>query len=386
MNKKAFVIFISIVISVYSLVNYYVFIHGYNALPDSCIYKTIYITLFSFVFISYILFRVLRSYSLYKVSEFLTWVGSFWLGAMFYFFLIILFFDIIDFLNIYLKIIPSDLFAPHNNASQLIGGISVIIVLILMIFGFFNARKPILKRIRINIPKKADIITELNIVAVSDIHIGMFIKHRMVKRLVRIINKQKPDIVLFVGDIIDEDLKTVLKYDLGAPLKSINSQMGVFAVTGNHEYIGGKNNSVKYIESLGIKVLQDEVIKINNAFFIAGRNDKDMFRFTGKNRMNLTELIKDIKPDVPLILIDHQPFNFHEVQKCGVDLQISGHTHNGQIWPLNYIIKTIFNLSKGYKKIDNSHFFVSSGFGTWGPPIRIGNKPEVVNIIIAFRN
>ncbi|NTW32948.1 MAG: metallophosphoesterase [Bacteroidetes bacterium] len=348
--------------------------------------KIIYIVVFSFLFAAYILSRFLQKYSFDKISEILTWVGSFWIGAMFYFFLIIVLLDILNLINNFFEVIPIDKFLAHSIYDQLIGAASFLFVALLMIFGFLKARKPILKRIRINISKKVKGIKEINIVAVSDIHIGLLVKHQMVNRLVKIIKKQKPDIVLFVGDIIDEDLKPVIKFNLGEPLKTINAPLGVYAVTGNHEFIGGKISSVKYLESLGIKVLQDEVIKIADAFYLAGRFDKDIGLFTKNKRKELAELLKETNPEYPIILLDHQPFKISKAIENGVDLQISGHTHNGQIWPLNYLTKAIFDLSTGYKQIDNTHFYVSTGFGTWGPPIRIGNKPEVVNIKFAFRN
>ena len=87
----------------------------------------------------------------------------------------------------------------------------------------------------------------------------------------------------------------------------------------------------------------------------------------------------------PVILLDHQPFNLEKSVKEGVDLQLSGHTHHGQLWPLNYITSAIYEVSTGYRKIENTHFYVSTGFGTWGPPIRLGNRPELVNIILKFR-
>jgi hypothetical protein len=297
-----------------------------------------------------------------------------------YFFLIIVIIDFIRLLDYFFSFLPAFIFAD----GAIIACISIAVVMLLMIVGFINARNPVVKQLQIHIPKKANNFKELNIVAVSDMHIGMLIKHHMVKRLVKMIKELNPQLVLFAGDTIDEVLDPVIKYNLGEPLKSINAPLGVFAITGNHEFIGGIKNSIAYLESLGITVLKDEVIKISNSFYLAGRMDHDILRFTNKKRLGLDELLKDVDASLPLILLDHQPFHLDESAKHNVDLQISGHTHHGQMWPLNYITQAIFELSWGYIKKGNSHFYISSGFGSWGPPVRIGNRPEIVNIKLSF--
>jgi hypothetical protein len=253
-------------------------------------------------------------------------------------------------------------------------------LILALIAGFINARNPVIKRLNIHISKKARGIKELKIVAVSDIHMGMLVKRKMIFRLVKTIIRLRPDIVLIVGDMLDEVIDPIIKYNLGEPFRRIKAPLGIYAITGNHEYIGGVEKSIKYIESLGIRVLKDEVLKIDDAFYLAGRYDHDINRFTNGKRKELKELLKDVEASYPIILLDHQPFHLEKAVECGVDLQLSGHTHHGQVWPIQLITKAIFEVSRGYKYKGNTHFYISSGFGTWGPPIRIGNRPEVVSI------
>lgn len=384
MNKKIFLVFFTVVFVIYSLINYYIFIHGWNALPRHDATRTIYTITFSLLFISYILSRFLERTVLVRVSEPFTWIGSFWLAAMFYFFLIVLFVDFIRLLDYWFSFLPEYFYCSCGTVKLIIFYYAIGIVFLLITAGFINARNPQIKRLSLEINKKANNLKSLNIVAVSDIHMGMLIKHRMISRLVRIIKNLKPDIVLIVGDMVDEEVAPVVKYNLGEYFKTIQAPLGIFAITGNHEFIGGPKKTIAYLESLGIKVLKDEVIKIADSFYLAGRMDHDMPRFSGVKRKSVDELLQNLDPALPLILLDHQPFHLENAEQCGVDLQLSGHTHHGQIWPLHYITKKIFELSWGYIKKGNTHFYISSGFGTWGPPVRIGNRPEVMNIELNF--
>ena len=123
---------------------------------------------------------------------------------------------------------------------------------------------------------------------------------------------------------------------------------------------------------------------INNSFYLAGRDDRDSKRFSGKERKGLDKVLEGINLSLPVIMMDHQPFNLQQVVDAGVDFQLSGHTHHGQLWPFGYITNAIYEISWGYKQKGNSHFYVSSGYGGWGPPVRTGNRPEILDIYITF--
>ena len=135
----------------------------------------------------------------------------------------------------------------------------------------------------------------------------------------------------------------LLKYFTGPHTKD-----GLYAITGNHEFIGGAKRTIPYIESKGIRILKDETVILPGGIQLIGRLDRDSQRFFGKERLTLEELMKNIDPSKPVILLDHQPLRLDESEKNGVDLQLSGHTHNGQLWPLNYITRRIFEVSYGY--------------------------------------
>jgi predicted MPP superfamily phosphohydrolase len=202
--------------------------------------------------------------------------------------------------------------------------------------------------------------------------------------IVETINGLEPDLILLPGDIVDEDLRPVINQNLGETLRKLKAKYGVLAITGNHEYIGGVEEACRYLEEHGITVLRDTSVRVNNSLFVVGREDRSISQFAGKKRKPLEELMTKVDKRFPIILMDHQPFGLDEAVGHGVDLQLSGHTHHGQIWPFQLITKAVYELSWGYLKRAATHFYVSSGVGTWGPPVRIGNTPEIVNIQLTF--
>jgi predicted MPP superfamily phosphohydrolase len=138
----------------------------------------------------------------------------------------------------------------------------------------------------------------------------------------------------------------------------------------------------KYLTTHGITMIQDEIREVAGVTLI-GRDDISSSRF-GRQRKELSEILQDVSKDRPLILLDHQPKNLSEAQKNGVDVQFSGHTHNGQLWPLNLIVKHLFEVPVGYKKKGDTHIFVSTGVGTWGPPVRTNARPDILFVTVEF--
>jgi len=145
------------------------------------------------------------------------------------------------------------------------------------------------------------------------------------------------------------------------------------------------NKAVKYLTEHNVNVLRDSVVKIANSFYIIGREDREKERYTGTARKTIPELLDGIDKNLPMIMLDHQPFKLDNVATNAIDLQISGHTHHGQFFPMNLITKAIFEKSWGLVQKGNTVIYVSSGYGTWGPPVRIANHPEILNITMNFK-
>lgn len=381
MKKSQFAVFLSIVLTIYTAVNYYIFITGLHALPSR--FHAVYIIAYLFLFLSYIAGRFLERKIPGGISTFFIWVGSFWLGAMTYYFLFTIAIDLLRLINLLTGLFPSPFYSEEYKL--MFFGLVNLAVVITVFAGYMNARSPVIKKLNLDINKKAGELKSLKIAAASDIHLGTIIARRSLKRIVEKINSIGADIVLLPGDVVDEDIGPVIKRNLGEFLKNIKSKYGVYAVTGNHEYIGGAEAACRYLEEHGVVELRDRYVKIADSFYVVGREDRASKGFAGILRKPMQELLHGIDYSLPVILMDHQPVHLEEAERSGVDLQLSGHTHHGQLWPFNFITKKIYEVSMGYKKKGNTHIYVSCGAGTWGPPIRTGNRPEILEIDLSFK-
>jgi len=384
MRISPFLIFFSIVLTIYGFLNYYIFRHAIHAFPSPSKYSGLFTTLFVFVVLSYPVGRILERVWQSWLSDIFTWVGAFWLAAMLYFFLIVLVVDIISLIGWIIPSLPSFLIHPTAELKAIYLYTSMGLVGLTLILGHINALNPRIRNIEIQTGKKAVGQKEVTIVMASDIHLGTIIGPRRVEKLVNTINGLKPDIVLLVGDVVDEDLKPVIRQNLGESLRKISAPLGVYGIMGNHEYIGGAEAAAKYLGEHGITMLRDKVVDIKGMFYLAGREDRSSNSFAGRKRLTLDSLLSGLDRSRPIVLMDHQPFKLEEAEKQHVTLQLSGHTHNGQLWPLNYIIDAIYELGMGYKKIGDTHFYVSPGYGSWGPPVRTGHRPEIALIKLKF--
>ncbi|MCK5739948.1 metallophosphoesterase, partial [bacterium] len=204
-------------------------------------------------------------------------------------------------------------------------------------------------------------VAEYNLVMLSDVHLGTIIGKKHFQKAVTTINQLQPDAVVIVGDLVDEDLKSVITDGMGDLLRQIKTRRGILAVPGNHEYIGGVVQAEKYISRHGVRVLHDKIVNLPGDIQLVGCDDR-----TNARRKTLPELMQSLDNNNPILVLDHQPFHLAAVAAAGVDVQLSGHTHHGQLWSLNYLTQALFEISWGYKKIQNTHFYVSSG---WEPGV-----------------
>ncbi|MCX6153431.1 MAG: metallophosphoesterase [Candidatus Kapabacteria bacterium] len=387
MKTNQLIIFLSIVLTIYSSASWYIFKRGYQAIGYNHKIQYIYTIIYCILFASYIIFRIFDRFELHKISYIFTWIGSFWLAALLYFFLIVLFIDILRLINHFIPFFPEFITINIAKTKQILFISSLLIVALLLIYGRFNAISPKVRTIDVSINKTANGLKNLKIAFVSDIHLGAIVDNGFVKKIVDLLNEQNADIILLGGDTLDEDIGPVLANKSGEPLKNLKARLGVWAITGNHEYIGGIAQALPYLKSIGLNLLLDETRLIDNKFYLVGRLDRESFRFNGNKRAPLDSLISSVEnKSLPIILLDHQPFHLEEASNNGIDFQLSGHTHNGQIYPFNLLASKIFDIAWGYKQVGNTQYYVSCGVGTWGPPIRLGNTPEIVVINMKFES
>lgn len=376
------IIFISVFFIVLGLAGYYVYIRIGQAFAGNFVSSKAFLIAYLFLVSSFFLGKLFEILSIGFFSTSLIKIGSVGAGFFIYGLLFFIFFDIIRLINYIIPFFPSFITVNYEKTKLIIGSVSLLIISVIFISGYLNAQTIRVKELSVKINKNKASFETLNVVAVSDIHLGIAVNEKATTKLIDKINELKPDLVLIGGDIVDDNLKVVKHFKLIEKFSKIESKYGVYSCLGNHEYIGKayKENDLAFFEQNGIHMLKDTSVKIDNKFYIIGRDDVEGKMTTGNNRKTLEELTKDIDFELPVFLLDHQPFKLEQTAEYAVDFQFSGHTHNGQFWPFNYITGLLFEEDWGYLQKKNTHFYISSGFGTAVVPIKVGNHSEIVNI------
>jgi predicted MPP superfamily phosphohydrolase len=376
-------IFLTVVLAIYILVNMYLWLKGRSALSGAGFSTSLYTAIFISLASTFVAGKFLENTWTNLLTDILNVTGGFWMGFMLYGFLAWLAVDILLLLQKPFHLLPAE------GLPKLKLWIFTVItsgVVLLIIVGFINAISPRTKRYDLEIARELSSGEPIRIVAVSDIHLGSIIRKRSMRHLSEMISREKPDIVLFLGDLLDGSIGPVLRGDLLSYLDIPEPLYGIYAITGNHEFMSDLGKSLPYIESKGIRVLKDEVITLDNGVQIIGRIDRTALHTAGSRREPLAKLLALADSTAPVILLDHQPYDLSSLAGTPVDLQMSGHTHNGQMWPLNLITKKMFELSHGYKMFGKTHVIVSSGFGIWGPRMRLGTRPEILAVTLRRRS
>lgn len=367
-KTDAMPIFFIIIFSVYILGNIYIFFRGWPVLKSFhrsvkvflvCAYWLMALAVFG-VFL-------LRNASVpYPIMHILHIVGTGWLVFSMYMVMLLLLVDTLRLFKVRIK---------HSFIY------STILILCILSYGYYCYRHPETNVINlvINKPLKG-YHQSLKVVAVSDIHLGYGTSKNQLQEYVQLINDQKPDLILIGGDLIDNSIHPVREQKMEEELANLYAPLGIYMIPGNHEYISDIEDSRIFIEKTQITLLMDSIVTFSNGLQLIGRDD-----FHNRARLSLDSLVTGIDPKRPVILLDHQPLNLNKSAQSGVDLQFSGHTHRGQVWPMTLVTDRMFELSYGYKKQGDTHFYVSSGLSLWGPPFRIGTQSEMVVFNISFK-
>jgi predicted MPP superfamily phosphohydrolase len=383
MKTWSFLIFFSVVLIIYAAINCYILKRGLQALAQAGIYRTVFLYFFLFLMASYPVGRILEQFFRNSVTEYLVIIGAFYLAIMVYGFLFLIIIDVLRLGNHLFHFFPSVIEKNPLKSAEISTYIISAIIIIIVFVGHLNTLFPRIHTLDIRIQKPANGIEKLTVAVVSDVHLGTVIQANHLERIVNKINQINPDIVLLPGDIVDEDVAPVIEQNMAEKIQKLNPRYGIYAITGNHEYFSGVEKAVAYLEKAGVRVLQDDFVKVADAFYVIGRKDRMAERMTG-GRKELKDIMEGIDRSLPLIMMDHQPYELDKAKENGVDLQLSGHTHHGQLFPFNYVTRALYELSWGYLKKGATHYYVSCGVGTWGPPVRTSSRPEVVQIKIKF--
>lgn len=254
----------------------------------------------------------------------------------------------------------------HSNAwtagaiTAVIGG--------LLIYGNIHYHNKVREPLTLKTGKQLS--KPVKVVMVSDLHLGYHNRKAEWQRWVKMINAEKPDLILVAGDIIDGHMRPLDEENMAAGFHQLNAP--VVACLGNHEYITGIDKSLDFYREAGITLLRDSTVTIGD-LVIAGRDD----RFNHKRKL-LKHLLEGVDSTKYIVLLDHQPYKLEEAQKAGVDFQLSGHTHEGQVWPISLIVNGMYEKAWGPHHKGNTQYYISSGLGIWGGKYRIGTRSEYI--------
>jgi uncharacterized protein len=355
------ILMVILIIALYGLVCYYIGYNGWIWLKTKFLakYKKTYIGILSILSISLFV-------SPFVPIAILDIISSIWM--------VLLVFGVL-----LLPITNIIYFVLKKRYTFWVGNIVILFFIAFAIFGSYNAWNPVVKSYDIEI-EKTSAQKQLKILMASDFHLGNIVGANHLKKFIHIVKEEKPDLILLPGDIINNHIAPFINEKMNKMFEEISAPLGVYAVLGNHDYYGNDHEAlVKEMKKMGIHMLEDEWINVDNQLYIVGRKEH-----TDESRGKLAEWLQGLDKSKPIILLDHQPIDLEEALENGADLIVSGHTHGGQIAPANIITDLLFENDYGYFQKESLHSITTSGFGLWGPPLRIGTRSEVVIINVTF--
>ncbi|WP_322923372.1 metallophosphoesterase [Paenibacillus campi] len=305
-----------------------------------------------------------------EISAF-KWIGAVWIALVYF---SVLWLPVMNLILWLLRWSPLSM----TTAVIWAGWLTLAGLILTVCIGAYNAYSPVVRSYAIEIDKPVTGKSELNIVMASDMHFGALSNESHARRLVEGVNALKPDLILLPGDIIDDNLLYYTKTDIPNILKGF--QAPVYSSLGNHDRFEQGVDLVDVLNKSNLHVLYDESVVLDNGITLVGRRD-----YSDRPRTELGKLLDEVDHTHPVIVLDHQPYELDAEQKLGTDLVLSGHTHRGQMAPFSLVTKRIFENDWGYLRKGQLHSIVSSGFGFWGSPLRIGTRSEIVQIHVKFR-
>lgn len=343
-------------------------------------------------------FLIKKPASLHRILKV---TSNYFLGIFMYILMIVLSADII---RLILKYVFHASWIHSRVAFAIAGAICIFSVLLISIRGIYHAKHINVTPYEVTVDKSAGELDSLKIVLIADTHFGYNAGTIHAKEIVKKINKQNPDLVCIAGDIFDNEYEAIHKPEkVKKILRKINSRYGVYACWGNHdlneEILAGftfkhKDGDLsdikdprmkKFLEDSNIHILEDESVLINDQFYVIGRKDASLTEKIHETRKAPAQLTEKLDRDKPIIMIDHQPKELQELADAGVDLDLCGHTHNGQTFPGNFTIKLMWENPCGLLSKDNMTNITTSGAGVWGPAMRIGTDSEICSINIQLK-
>ncbi len=374
-------LFLLTYLSVYGALHLYLFVKARSALTPGFGTSVAMALFLTAMVIGPIAVRLLDRHGMHLASRYLAYVTYTWMGLLFFFFWLSLCLDVY---NLSMRVLA---LLPGSSTGSLVwkgrDSFTFIILTVVFLGGLsgYSAWQIRLDRVVLQTMKLPAQVEKLTIAQISDVHLGPMVGERRLARIIRLLERVKPDLVVATGDLVDAQMDRL--NNLAAMLATLNPPLGKFAIAGNHEFYAGIRQSGRFLKTAGFNFLRNEVFSLNGLINIVGVDDPAGKRRYPENSVVGKEekiLLGDSDPEKFTLLLKHRP----RLEKESIgqfDLQLSGHTHGGQIFPFNLITRLFYSRQRGLHRLDSgSVLYVSRGTGTWGPPMRFLSPPEVTLI------
>jgi uncharacterized protein len=344
------------------------------------------IVLFVLLMSGFVVFRFLPR----SIGGPFMWVSYVWLGVLFFLVMALGLTDLVRVVTMRMHSGPQALLDDPDRRqaiSRLFGGLAALLGLGVSAVGVASALSPVaVKRVRVVIDKLTKSASGTRIVQITDVHVGPTIGKGFIEDVVQRVNALDADVVAITGDLVDGSVEELAEHV--APLGRLKAKHGVYFVTGNHEYYSGAEAWIAHLETLGIKVLRNERVRIGGGegFDLAGIDDHSSHGMVPGHGSDLRKALEGREADRACVLLAHQPRGIELADQLGVDLQLSGHTHGGQMFPWNFAVRLQQPFVAGLHQLARAQIYVSRGTGYWGPPMRVGAPAEITEIELVQRS
>lgn len=391
---------------IYILLNIYVLRWGYlwigncHHLFQSRIFRIILTVIYTLIALTPLTgFLIRKPAFLHRILKI---TSNYFLGIFMYILMVLFSIDIV---RLILKYAVHASWIQSRIVFAAVGACCICIVIIISFSGIYHAKHIKVTPYKITVDKSAPDMDSLKIVLLADTHFGYNSGAVHAQEIVDKINEQNPDLVCIAGDIFDNEYNAVREPEkISEILRTIRSKYGVYACWGNHDLnepiLAGftfkhkKEDSKqlkdprmkRFLQNSNIQLLEDEAVLIDNSFYVVGRKDASLIEKIEEKRKTPAQLTQKLDKDKTIIVIDHQPKELQDIADAGVDLDLCGHTHDGQTFPGNFTVKFLWENPCGYLQKGSMHNIVTSGSGVWGPAMRVGTDSEICTINLTFSN
>lgn len=340
--------------------NVYVLWHVWRILPLPSWVKVVVVTLMVFAFLLLFVGISRHVHLSMPLATVVYEIGTSWLIILLYLFMAFLLLDI----GRWVHLVPATFLKNSWSGTLAVTAFMFIIFLYGNIHYHQKVRQPLMLTTGKTLSRK------MKVVMLSDLHLGYHNRRSEFAKWVDKINEEKADLILVAGDIIDKNIQLLEEQEMHQEFLRLNAP--VVACLGNHEYYGGESNALLFYKKADITLLRDSVTTVGDLCII-GRDDR-----SNPKRKTLSELMKGVDSTKYLVVLDHQPIQLEEAEQNGIDFQLSGHTHHGQVWPISWITESIYECAFGEWQRGSTRYYVTSGIGIWGGKFRIGTRSEYV--------